>query len=206
MLLTDGTLTLREFLKHEQVPLAEVFREVLGWLAGRADVVLFGAHAVNAYCDVERMTEDVDVLSTNAESLADELRRHLADRLHMSVRVGTLSSGALRVYQVLESKNRHLVDVRQVDRLPDFREFEGVRVVTPPELVARKVIAMSARRARPKGATDLADIERMLLAFPELKRHDGPVDQRLRGLGAPPAALEAWRDMVERVIEADEDD
>lgn len=81
-----------------------------------------------------------------------------------------------------------------------------MRVVAPDELVARKVVAMDARRSRPKGATDMADVERMLLAFPELKTHVGAVADRLRALSAPPGALAAWSEMVERHIEADEDE
>src|SRR4051812_33827325 len=66
VLLADAPLTFREFVTHEGVPLAAIFREVLEFLAGRPDAVLFGAHAVNAYCDPERMTHDVDLLSTRA--------------------------------------------------------------------------------------------------------------------------------------------
>jgi hypothetical protein len=206
VLLTDGPLTLREFMTNEEVPLAAVFREVLTWLGGRSDAVLFGAHAVNAYCDVERMTQDVDVLATDAAALAEELRRHLAGRFRMAVRVRSLSEGALRVYQVREPRNRQLVDVRQVAHLPEWRDLGGVRVIAPAELIARKVVAMAARRAQPKGATDLADVQRMLLAFPELKTREGPVAERLRALGATPPAMQAWQDMVEREIVADEDE
>jgi hypothetical protein len=206
VLLTDGPLTLREYMTHEEIPLATVFREVLTWLAGRSDAVLFGAHAVNAYCEVERMTQDVDVLGTNAATLAEAIRHHLADCFHIAVRVRSLSDGALRVYQVREPRNRHLVDVRQIDRLPEWRELGGVRVLAPAELVARKVVAMTARRAQPKGATDLADVQRMLLTFPELKTGEGAVAERLRALGATASAMHAWLEMVEREIEPDEDE
>src|SRR4051794_6873643 len=77
--LADAPLTFREFVTHEEVPLASIFREVLEFLAGRPDAVIFGAHAVNAYCDP--VTHDVDVLSTRANELAEELRARLAERL-----------------------------------------------------------------------------------------------------------------------------
>jgi hypothetical protein len=66
VLLTDGPLTLREFMTHEPVPLAAIFGEVLARLATSPEAVVFGAHAVNAYCETERMTVDIDVLSTDA--------------------------------------------------------------------------------------------------------------------------------------------
>jgi hypothetical protein len=40
MLLYDAPLTFREFMVHEDVPLAAVFGEVLSSLAGRDDAVL----------------------------------------------------------------------------------------------------------------------------------------------------------------------
>jgi hypothetical protein len=206
VLLTDGPLSFREFMTHEETPLATIFREVLQWLAGRNDAVLFGAHAVNAYCEVERMTHDVDLLSTNSTSLAEEIRGHLANRFHIAVRVHVVSADALRVYQVREPKNRHLVDIRQIDQLPEYCDIAGVHVIAPAELVARKVLAMAARHARPKGATDLADVERLLLAFPDLKIQQGLVAERLRALGASPAAMRAWMETVERTIEADDEE
>jgi hypothetical protein len=42
VLLADAPLTFREFVTHEEVPLATIFREVLEFLGGRADAILFG--------------------------------------------------------------------------------------------------------------------------------------------------------------------
>ena len=48
-------------MTNEPVPLASIFRRVFLLLKARPDAVLFGAHAVNAYCEPERMTQDIDV-------------------------------------------------------------------------------------------------------------------------------------------------
>jgi hypothetical protein len=47
----DGSLTFREFAIRETLPLATIRDAVLEFLRGRSDVVLFGAHSVNAYVD-----------------------------------------------------------------------------------------------------------------------------------------------------------
>jgi hypothetical protein len=203
----DAPLTFREFMTHEEIPLAAVFREVFLLLAGRSDAVLFGAQAVNAYCETERMTHDIDVLSIRASEVADAVRSHLADRFHIAVRVReVVADRGFRVFQVRQPKNRHLVDVRQVDVLPEHNEIEGVRVATPVELVAMKVMSLAGRRNRPKGDTDRADLRRLLLVCPELKVDGGQVTQRLRALGAADPVLSLWSDLVSEPIEPDEDD
>jgi hypothetical protein len=66
----DGSLTFREFAMREPLPLATIHGAILfDFLAGRKDVVLFGAQAVNAYVEESRMTQDVDILSTRAAEL-----------------------------------------------------------------------------------------------------------------------------------------
>lgn len=135
MLLSDAPLTLREFTTDEPVPLATIFREILSLLATSGDSVVFGAHAVNAYCEPERMTAGIDVLSTDAAQLAEDLRALLSDRFHIAVRVREVVQGSFRVYQLRKPKNRHLATVRQVSQLPPFREIERVRVVDLAELV-----------------------------------------------------------------------
>lgn len=153
LLLADAPLTLREFVTHEELPLASISREVLGFLAGRSDVIIFGAHAVNAYCEPERMTQDIDLLSTRADGLAEELRAHLATRLRTATCVGEVIAGqGFRVYQVRKPSSRHLVDVRQIDVLPSSQRFGEIQVIAPPELVAMKVFSIVRRAGRPKGA------------------------------------------------------
>jgi hypothetical protein len=39
-------------------------------------------------------------------------------------------------------------------------------VVSPPELIANKVIAFSSRRDKPKSGTDWRDVAMLLLQFP----------------------------------------
>ncbi len=198
---------MREYMTGEALPLATVFREVAAFLTNRADAVLFGAHAVNAYCGPERMTQDVDVMSTKAAELAEDLRRDLASKLHIAVRVREVAPGlGFRVYQVRKPKDRHLVDVRQVSTLPDHQVIDGVRVATPTELAAMKTLAVAQRGARPKGLSDLLDLKRLLLSFPDLKVVDGSVAARLRALGASKEAFARWQSIASEPIEPDLDD
>jgi len=105
-----GTFTFREFVMAEQLPLATVQEAVLEFLRGREDVVVYGAQAVNAYVDEPRMTQGIDLISTRAEELADELRAYLHDRFHIAVRIRRVASGrGLRLFQVQKDGNRHLV-------------------------------------------------------------------------------------------------
>lgn len=206
MLLADAPLTLREFMTHEALPLATIFREVLAFVATRRDAVVHGAHAVNAYAEPERMTADIDLLSTDAPSLAADLRALLAERFRMAVRVREVVPGAYRIFQLREPRNRRLIDVRQVAELPPRRMFEGVQVVEPLELVAMKVLSMVARQGREKGLTDLVDLHRLLRVFPELRARTGSVEQRLRALGASEKTLQAWAEVVATPLAADSDD
>lgn len=194
-------------MTHEPLPLATVFRTVALFLAKRPDAVVFGAHAVNAYCEPERMTQDVDVMSTNAAALAEDLRAFLVATLHIAARVREVASGGgFRVYQVRKPKNRHLVDVRQVDELPEHQTVEGVRVIAPPQLIAMKVSSVVERKGRPKGDTDSADLKRLLLAFPALKTEKGRVLELLRAAGASESVLSRWREIVIEPIEPDVDE
>ena len=56
---------------REPLPLATIHEAVLEFLRGRDDVVVFGATAVNAYVEEPRMTQDIDLMSTRAEDLAE---------------------------------------------------------------------------------------------------------------------------------------
>ena len=94
----DGALAFREFAMKEPVPLAVIQAAILELLRSRKDAVLFGAQAVNAYCDEPRMTQDVDILSSNARALADAIRDVIAKKFHLAIRVRELASG--RDYRV----------------------------------------------------------------------------------------------------------
>src|SRR5262249_41799042 len=157
----DGALTFREFMTREPLPLATIHDAVLDFLRGRDDAVLYGAQAVNAYADESRMTQDVDIVSTRAKELAEELRQFLHGRFRLAVRTREVREGlGSAIYQVKKPQNRHLVDVRPVAELPPARRVDKVLVVTPPELIANKVIAYVHRRdqGKPKAGTDWRDV------------------------------------------------
>lgn len=189
----ESSLTFREFVMGEPVPLAEIQATVLEFLRHRDDAAVFGAQAVNAYVDEPRMTQDVDILSPRAAAVAEELRATLASRFDIAVRAG---GRAYRLYQVRKPKNRHLADVRQVDTLPPTRRLGDVLVVSPEELVAGKVLAYHRRKGKPKSGTDWRDLAVLLLAFPELKVGDGPVRERLEAAGAADAVFKTWAELV----------
>lgn len=203
----DGSLTLREFAMNEPLPLARIQDAVLEFLRGRKDVVLFGAQAVNAYVDEPRMTQDVGVLSTDASALAETLRQYLAHTFQIAVRVRTVAAGqGFRVYQQRKPTNRHLVDVRHVDRLPDAQRVADILVLTPVELIAQKVRSCHQRRGRPKSDTDMRDLKLLLLTYPELKAATGPVRDALSAAGADAAVLEFWNEIATSVLEPDDED
>ena len=83
----------QEFIKREPLPLSVIQNALLEFLRGRDDAVLFGAQAVNAYVRERRMTENIDLLSTRAKDLAEELREHLRELLHIAVRVRQIGEG-----------------------------------------------------------------------------------------------------------------
>jgi hypothetical protein len=203
----DGSLTFQEFAIREPLPLSTIHDAVLEFLRGRDDAVLNGAHAVNAYVDEPRMTQDVDLMSPRAEELADELRVLLNSQFHIAVSVRRVREGiGYRIYQARQPKNRHLVDVRMVKALPPSQRVEEVLVLTPTELVSSKVLSMVGRPQTPKGLIDLADLRRLLLTFPELKSREGPVRERLQAAGAPPDVLAAWDDVVAQTILPEDED
>jgi hypothetical protein len=205
----DGALTFREAMMRELLPLATIHDAILfEFLPGRDDAVLYGAQAVNAYVDESRMTQDVDIASPRAEALAEELRAFLNKRFHIAVRVRDIREGlGYRIYQVQKPKNRHLVDVRPVEALPPTKRVKKVLVVSPPELIANKVMSMIGRQHKPKGLIDRADLYRLLLTFPELKSAEGPVADRLRAAGATAEVMAAWKDLgAQEILPEDEDE
>jgi hypothetical protein len=206
-MLSEGMLTFREFAMKEPLPLATIQGAVLEFLRGRDDAVLFGAQAVNAYVDQPRMTQDVDILSTRAVELAEELRQYLNTQFQIAVRVREFREGlGYRIYQVQEPKNRHLVDLRPVKTLPPTNRLSDILVVTPAELIAGKVNAYQSRRGKPKSGTDWRDLALLLLAFPELKAHDSEVRVRLEANKADPKVLAVWKELVDQEIVAEEDE
>ena len=126
-MLNAGTLTFEEFAMREQVPLAAIHEAVLEFLYGRNDAVLFGAQAVNAYVSEPRMSQAIDLVSTRAADLAEELREHLSERFHIAVRVREIGDGkGYRLFQIQKPRNRHLVDLRTAESLPHAQRIEEV--------------------------------------------------------------------------------
>jgi len=200
-------LTFREFMMREPLPLATLHNAVLEFLRGRDDVVVFGAQAVNAYVNEPRMTQDLDLLSTHAEGVAQELRDHLRQRFRIAVRIRRVGEGrGFRVFQVRKSGNRHVVDLRRVETLPGAERIAGVLVMAPAELIASKVIAYQQRRGQPKAGTDWRDLAMLLLTFPDLKRDPGPVGDRLHAAGATPEVFAVWKELVAQEIRSAEED
>lgn len=203
----DGALTFREFVMGEAVPLATIHQAVLEFLRERTDAVVYGAQAVNAYVDESRMTQDVDLVSTRAAELAEEIRTHLHDRFGIAARVREAKEGlGYRVYQLAKPKNRHLVDVRLVAELPPAQRIGEILVVLPAELLAQKVVSYAHRRDQPKAGTDWRDIALLLLQFPELRTESGPVRERLIAAGADAETIRTWEEILTREIVAEEED
>src|SRR3990172_2319680 len=207
MVFAEGTLTFKEFAVKEPLLLSAIQEAVLEFLQGRDDAVVYGAQAVNAYVDEPRMTPEVDILSTHARQLADELREYLHARFQISVSVRVIKEGVgFRLYQVREPRNRHLVDVRLVERLPPSKRIARVLVMTPDVLVASKVVALHQRRGKPKAGTDWRDVAMLLLAFQHLKKHPGPVTKHLIASSADGSVLDTWKDLVSQELSAEEED
>jgi hypothetical protein len=203
-----GSLTFQEFAMNESLPLAVIQDAVLGFLRGREDAVVFGAQAVNAYVSEPRMSQDIDLLSTRAAELAEELRAALSEHFHIAVRIRKVADGrGYRLYQVQKSGNRHLVDIRLVQTLPPARRIAEVLVASPEQLVAFKVIAYHQRRGQPKSGTDWRDLAMLLLEFPEFKQNSGVVLERLQAENAGEDVIQLWHEVVSQEIKTtDEDD
>ena len=170
---------------REPLPLATIHEAVLEFLRGRTDVAVFGATAVNAYVDEPRMTQDIDLMSTRAVELAEELRAYLTDLFHIAVRVRVVRGGkGYRLFQMQKTGNRHLVDIRPVESLPKSQVIEEICVLNPPELIAHKVVSYHSRRGQPKGFSDMRDLAVLFLTFPEMKTESGAVSEALKTLGA----------------------
>jgi hypothetical protein len=190
-----GTLTFREFVMNEPLPLASIQNAVLEFLRDRDDGVVFGAQAVNAYVSEPRMTQDLVILSTRAKELADELREHLSQLFHTAVRVREIGEGrGYRLFQIQKSGNRHLIDVRPVESLPPAQRVAGVLVMAPAELIASKVVSYCRRFAV------------LLLQFPELKEAHGRVAEALRAANADPEILATWEELSAEEIRSPDPD
>ena len=78
--------------------------------------------------------------------------------------------------------------------------------MSPPELIAHKVIAYHARRGQPKAGTDWRDLAMLLLTFPDLKQESGAVSEALKSVGANEEAMRTWSELVAQELIEPEDD
>ncbi len=202
-MLNADVLTFHEFAMRESLPLSTIHQAVLEFLQGREDVVLFGAQAVNAYVSEPRMTQDVDLLSTRAAEFSEELREHLSETFHIAIRVREIGDKGLRIYQVRKEGNRHLIDVRSVERFPETETIENIQVLSPLELIASKIISYQSRRGKPKAGTDWRDLAVLLLRFPELKEK---VTENLRAKNVGEKVLEAWAEIESQDFQFEDED
>ena len=202
-MLNAGVLTFQEYAMREPLPLATIHEALLDFLRGRKDAVLFGAIAVNAYVSEPRMTQDIDLLSTDAKNLAEELKSFLSEKFHIAVRIREIGDKGLRIYQVRKEGNRHLIDVRFVADFPATEIVEEIQVLSPLELIVSKVISFKSRYGKPKSWTDRRDIAVLLLRFPELKEK---VAENLRVKNVGEAVLKVWTEISEENFQFEDED
>ncbi len=203
-MINADVLTFQEFAMRETLPLSKIQEAILGFLQGRTDVVLFGAQAVNAYVGEPRMTQDVDLLSTRADELAEELKEFLSDKFHIAVRIKTVADGkGFRLYQIRSEGNRHLIDLRMISEFPATETIEDILVLSPVELLASKIISYHSRKGKPKAGTDYRDLGMLLLRFPELKEK---VLESLQAKNVGEAVLETWAEIASQDFQLEDED
>lgn len=206
-MLNAGVLTFQEFAIGQTLPLATIQAAVFEFLQNRNDVVVFGAQAVNAWVNEPRMTQDIGLLALNAAALAEEIRALLSQQFQIAVRVREVKAGiGYRVYQLQKTGNRHLVDIRSVETLPAADRIENVLILSPPTLIAQKVIAFHQRRGKPKAGTDWRDIAMLLLTFPDLKQDPGTVTDALVEAQVSVDILAVWQELVQQDIQPIDED
>lgn len=188
---------------RESLPLATIHEALLDFLSGRKDAVLFGAIAVNAYVSEPRMTQDIDLLSTDAKNLAEKLKKFLGDKFHIAVRIREIGDKGLRIYQVRKEGNRHLIDIRPVTEFPELEIVENIQVLSPLELIVSKIISFQSRYGKPKSWTDRRDLAVLLLQFPELKEKVSAV---LKAKNVGEAVLETWAEIERQDFQIEDED
>ncbi len=96
--------------------------------------------------------------------------------------------------------------MRLVNEFPPMQLIADVRVLSPEELIAQKLLCATNRREQPKGDTDRRDLKVLLLTFTQLKSEHGPVAQRLSANGAGVDVMNAWQQLVASQIIVPEED
>lgn len=199
--------TAAEYHMREASPLFRIQEAIFEFCRDQPDVAIFGAQAVNFYVKQPRMSQDVDLLCTRPGVVAADLARSLGELFHIATRVRELASGkAYRVFQIRSEGNRHLADLRLAEfPLTDLVERDGIRYVSLPVLAALKTCALVKRRQAPKGATDLADLRRILLAHPELRQDQAGVAEAIRVVGGGQEEITQWTALLAEALVSDEE-
>jgi len=201
-MINPGILTFQEFMSQDPLPLSTVQQAVLEFLQGREDVVLFGTQAVNAYVSEPRMTQYIDLMSIRAKELAEDLCNYLSQHFYIAVRIREVANGrGYRLFQLQKAGNRHLVDLRSVEKLPPCQRIANLLVMAPAPLIASKVIAYQQRQHQPKAGTDWRDLAMLLLTFPEFKQNPDTIVEQLRNSNASLEALTFWQLLVTQTLE-----
>jgi len=99
-----------------------------------------------------------------------------------------------------------LIDVRLVAEFPETQMVEDIRVLSPVELLASKVISYYSRYGKSKSWTDRRDLTVLLLQFPELKNETGAVAETLRRRGVDEKILDVWREIVAQDLRVEDED
>ena len=89
--------------------------------------------------------------------------------------------------------------------------MDGVRFVALPELVVMKLGVLEKRKNTPKGATDLADLRRLLITHPDL-REGAAIEARIDSIGLAVTGLEpallkrVWSELRASPLEPDDEE
>lgn len=98
-----------------------------------------------------------------------------------------------------------LFGAQAVNALPRIEWIQKIQVIGPPDLIADKIRVSMFRGRGPKRYSDMADLLRLLSAFPDLKTRDGPVRERLIAASASDEVLASWDELVAQTIEPEDD-
>jgi hypothetical protein len=137
-------------------------REILDFLDGRKDIVLWGAQAVNAYIDdpnEQRYTHGVDIQAMDAGAVADAIKMRLETAFSLTIK---LVVGKRFVSLWDKQGKRKLMDINRTEVLPPFIVIDGVQVITKEELIkGKQQSAASPHRNKLKKQQDLIDLARL---------------------------------------------
>jgi len=90
-----------------------------------------------------------------------------------------------------------------VAEFPDTETIEKIRILSPIELIANKVISYHSRCGKPKSGTDWRNFAMLLLQFPELKEK---VSETLRAINVGEAVLQNWVEIARQGFQFEDED